>query len=233
MKICRKPRLNLLIIERGYDFFELGVTYFRNFAFGQISIIQFSHSYENLFNILVKNRWFSEYQKKFSLWLFLGNFQFWQKRDQDPFRSQTQRTLTKKKKQTLPRTRKIYEFFWNLCPLSVLSLINLYAYLLVTVTFCSNFKITCDFPHLFKITKKNRIKFSWYQYSENPPSPSIWFIFENVDFRPDTEKNQYDLLKSALKLNRYRRKRSKLNASIFDSALSHTRRSNESEKRRK
>ena len=121
MKICRKPRLNLFIIERGYDFFELGVTYFRNFAFGQISIIQFSHSYENLFNILVKKRWFSESQKKFSLLLFLGNFQFWHKRDQDPFRSQTQRILTKKKKQTLPRTRKIYEFFLNLCPLSALS----------------------------------------------------------------------------------------------------------------
>ena len=33
--------------------------------------------------------------------------------------------------------------------------------------------------------------------------------------------------------NRYRRKRSKVNASIFDSALSHTRRSNASEKKKK
>ena len=32
-------------------------------------------------------------------------------------------------------------------------------------------------------------------------------------------------------INRYRRKRSKVNASIFDSALSHTRRSDASEKR--
>ena len=34
-------------------------------------------------------------------------------------------------------------------------------------------------------------------------------------------------------LNRYRRKRSKVNASIFDSALSHTRRSDASEKKRR
>ena len=32
-------------------------------------------------------------------------------------------------------------------------------------------------------------------------------------------------------INRYRRKRSKVNASVFDSALSHTRRSNTSEKK--
>ena len=34
-------------------------------------------------------------------------------------------------------------------------------------------------------------------------------------------------------LNRYRRKRPKVDASIFDSALSHTRRSDASEKRKK
>ena len=38
-------------------------------------------------------------------------------------------------------------------------------------------------------------------------------------------------MKSQFDFNRYRRKRPKLDASIFDSALSHTRRSNASEKR--
>ena len=38
-------------------------------------------------------------------------------------------------------------------------------------------------------------------------------------------------MNSLLDINRYRRKRSKVDASIFDSALSHTRRSNASEKK--
>ena len=53
------------------------------------------------------------------------------------------------------------------------------------------------------------------------------YIFKTHEIKIRTEHNFFDISD----LNRYRRKRSKVNASIFDSALSHTRRSNASEKR--
>ena len=49
------------------------------------------------------------------------------------------------------------------------------------------------------------------------------YCIKNYDAYPRTD----------FQINRYRRKRQKVDASIFDSALSHTRRSNASEKKRK
>ena len=48
---------------------------------------------------------------------------------------------------------------------------------------------------------------------------------------PEFTVTGQDLILNYPRLNRYRRKRSKVNASIFDSALSHTRRSDASKKR--
>ena len=62
--------------------------------------------------------------------------------------------------------------------------------------------------------------------------------YYNEDIREENLRNEDVLLKSESykqfllhRFNRYRRKRPKLDASIFDSALSHTRRSDASEKR--
>ena len=57
-------------------------------------------------------------------------------------------------------------------------------------------------------------------------------LWEQFGFRKGTETKGVSF-QSLERVNRYRRKRSKVNASIFDSALSHTRRSNASEKRSK
>ena len=57
-------------------------------------------------------------------------------------------------------------------------------------------------------------------------------LWEQFGFRKGTETKGVSF-QSLERVNRYRRKRSKVNASIFDSALSHTRRTNASEKRSK
>ena len=61
------------------------------------------------------------------------------------------------------------------------------------------------------------------------PETFFDYTFQNFDTLTDFFTNTV-FVKSNI-LNRYMRKRSKVNASIFDSALSHIRRSNESEKK--
>ena len=63
------------------------------------------------------------------------------------------------------------------------------------------------------------------------PETFFDYTFQNFDTLTDFFTNTV-FVKSNI-LNRYMRKRSKVNASIFDSALSHIRRSNESEKKKK
>ena len=88
-------------------------------------------------------------------------------------------------------------------------------------------KMPCPQPCLFKVKTQSQ--------------KSPFWKFTIINMRPKLKRNRkfkksqkrFKLKNFRLSFNRYRRKRPKVDASIFDSARSHTRRSDASEKKRR